>query len=172
MKGLLAGVARVFLIGTLMGLPLRDALGFFDPLRFVPASPSAGQPISFHIRFGVCDFIVAANADDRDVVVVGSTVRVTVNAFEAVDKQFCVVPIAEGDINITSLPSGNYRFELYKRDVSSPARVVLIQSTSLIVGPAPPEAIPTLGIGSVVILAGAVLMVLHVLVRLNVHVRR
>lgn len=150
--------ALAFLMAIVATFP---AYAFFDPPVVLPANPVQGQPISFDVRVGVCDFIQAAGtnvgmtlvADDmwREVTVSANTVRVVVRATFAPDVPLCIFPIGTFRFSIGTLSTGDYRLELYAQEIGNPQFRPLVGTANFRVGP-PPASIPALGPGAVLTL--------------------
>jgi len=89
------------------------ALAFYDAPIIEPPTPVAGQPVVFAVRTGGCDTIQSAGsppASDafREIVRVGNTLRVTVNAFQAFGDDFCIFPVGTFRFSLGSLEPGRF----------------------------------------------------------------
>lgn len=116
---------------------------YYSPLVFLPGSPTAGQQFTLRAGFGICDILVVSGSDDREVVVQGSQVRVTVTGVYAPDLPFCIYPDGYADFDLGPLPSGTYNVQLYRRDLFVPSDVDLVQSGTVVVRAAPALPVPS-----------------------------
>lgn len=132
------------------------AHAFYLPLLFEPPAPVAGQLAQVRVRVGECDAVQVFNPQQREIAVVGNTVRVTINGSTAFDQTFCIYPDVSVLLDLVPLAAGTYRVEVYRRQISSPLVVDLMQSADLIVGIAPPVSVPSLGLVSASALAFAI----------------
>lgn len=152
--------AAVIVLAVMMAGSM-PANAFFDPPVVRPANPVEGQPISFDVRVGVCDFIQAAGPTDgttlvagdywRQVTVSGSTVIVVVRASFAPDPALCGFPTGTFRFSLGVLARGNYRLELYGQDIVNPSLRPLVGTANFSVG-AQPVAVPMLGIAAMLAL--------------------
>jgi hypothetical protein len=115
------------------------ALAFWGPISFIPPNPTANDSIQFQIQTGGCDAF-QSNLD-AEIEVTNSLIKVTKHGTSNFDPIFCFFPNATSTTSIGNFPSGTYRFELYRRQLSSPNVVDLVQTANLTIGPAPASAV-------------------------------
>jgi hypothetical protein len=142
------------------------AFAFWGPISFIPVSPTASDPIQFQIQFGICDAL-QSNLD-AEIEVIGSTIKVTKFGTSNSDPILCFFPVGTSTTSIGRFPAGQYRFELYRRQLSSPTIVDLVQTANLSIAAAPAvelTAAPTLSLGGLAALVTALLLACFVSTR-------
>lgn len=119
-----------------------SAWAYYSPLVFIPTQPLAGQPVAVRVGFGICDMLLVVTPQDRQLVVEGSVLRVTVRGVEAPDLDFCIYPDGYADLDIGPLAAGNYTVEIYRSLLSDPTQIRLVQTGSLGIGQASAISVP------------------------------
>lgn len=119
------------------------AQAYYAPLVFFPANPVAGQPVSVRVGFGICDMLVVAGPQDRQVAVEGSVVKVTVRGVEAPDFDFCIYPESGyADFDIGPLSPGNYVVQVHRSMLFDPTQIQIVRTGLLTVGQAVALPVP------------------------------
>jgi hypothetical protein len=135
------------------------AQAYFAPLQFRPPTPTAGQIAQVLVRVGECDLLQVFSAQDREIAIAGNTVQVTVRGTTAFDQAFCVYPDQTSTLDLVPLPAGSYRVEIYRRELTDPTDVDLMQSANLVVGLAPPTSVAVLNSISISVLGLSIFLV-------------
>lgn len=154
-------------IAVAISLLPSSSRAYYAPLIFTPSAPVEGQQFSLRARFGVCDALVVAGPQDRELVVQGNHLRVMATGIYAPDLPFCIYPDGYADFEVGPLAAGTYDVQLYRRDLFVPSDVQLVQSGSVTVGLASATQVPSLRTVSLAILVGLVLAIALRSVRLR-----
>ena len=119
------------------------AQAYYAPLVFLPLDPVAGQPVSVRLGFAICDMLVVAGPQDRQVVVEGSVLKLTVRGVEAPDFDFCIYPDSGyADFDVGPLSPGHYAVQVYRSMLFDPTQIQLVRTGFLTVGQAPAVPVP------------------------------
>lgn len=121
-----------------------SASAYYLPLVFAPGAPTTGQSITMTVRVGQCDAVQIFTPQDRELVIVGNVIRVTINGDTAFDQNFCIFPDVSAPVNLVPLAAGAYRVELYRRQIGMPTQVDLMVFGDLVVGQASSVSLPGL----------------------------
>ena len=142
---------KIFAVLLLLYAGLAHAV--FGPLTFIPAQPSSSDAVAMRLTVGGCDTFlsVPSNFPDPEILVVGSTIRVTKIGFSTDDFAACIFPPTTGAIPLQRFLAGNYRVELYLRDAFAQTQVRLVQTGTLTVTQAAftVEQVPSLSLFAV-----------------------
>lgn len=104
-----------------------------SPPSIEPTAPTTVDFIRTRITTAVCDTFTTLGSTDRELVVTGNVVAVTVRGSSFDDQALCNFPVRTYLYDIGNLALGNYRLALYRRFALDPARVDLVGTTNFTV---------------------------------------
>lgn len=127
-----------------------------------PTSPTTVDFIRTRITTAVCDTFTTLGSMDRELVITGNVVAVTVRGSSFDDLALCNFPVRTYLYDIGNLALGNYRLELYRRFALDPNRIDLVGTTNFTVsGVTTPLAtqVPAISALGIISLCGLMLLV-------------
>ena len=113
-----------------------------------PSAPTTADFINLKISTAFCDAFATLSPTDRVLEVSPGLVKMTVLGLSTDDFAQCNYPRLNYVYEIGLLPSGTYRFELYRRIVLDPSRINLVGTANFIVSTPLVTQVPSLsGLG-------------------------
>jgi hypothetical protein len=115
----------LFLASLCAACPVR---AFIDQTQVIPSAPAQAESFRFSFRTGDCHAVIYNVAQPLEQNVVGRVIELTY-AMVVESGSWCIYPTATHTATFTGLPAGDYRVDLYSRDVinNSPNRVLRSQ---------------------------------------------
>ena len=130
------------------------AKAFIDQLQVIPSAPAQAESFRFSFRTGDCHAVIYNVAQPLEQNVVGRVIELTY-AMVVESGTWCIYPIATHTAAFSGLPAGDYRVDLYSRDVvnNSPNRVLRSQfAFTVVAGQSEPRGVPALAPWALIIL--------------------
>jgi hypothetical protein len=127
----------------------------------VPAEATTSDFLRVRVTTAICDIFATLGPTDRVLEVSQNVVRMTVLGASTSDFAQCNYPVSNYTYEIGILPTGVYRFELYRRIVLDPTRVDLVGTANFTVsGLSAPLAtqVPAFSLFGLIALCGSMLL--------------
>jgi len=153
---------RVFFVALLSFLVCGFANATISAPVIVPTSATVLDFLRVNVSTAFCDTFTTLGPTDRVLEVSQNVVRMTVLGFSTTDFAQCNNPAFNYTYDIGLLPSGNYRFELYRRFVLDPDRINLVGTANFSVAgvaPAVVTPVPAFSTYGIFAFAGLILLV-------------
>jgi hypothetical protein len=101
--------------------PVSSAHAFIDTPVFAPLPIRANQSFTTTIRVGECDLFPAADTPINVMLVSPNRLQLFVTGIHQTNPLLCFPVISSPVFTLPPLPAGNYKFELYVRNLANPA---------------------------------------------------